>query len=48
LLSFRKMLDALKGKNYKKAAFEMLNSKWATQVNSRAQELAYMMQHDEF
>ena len=43
LLKFRKMIDALEEKNYDLAAHEMLDSKWATQVGSRATELAFMM-----
>lgn len=44
LLKFRKMLDALRNKDYKLAAREMLDSKWATQVKGRAIELARVME----
>lgn len=43
LSGFRKMFAALKAGDYKEAAREMLDSKWATQVGSRAQELAEMV-----
>lgn len=44
-ISFRKMLAALKEHDYKTAAKEMLNSKWAQQVPNRAQELAGMLEN---
>ncbi len=40
LLGFKKMIDALANKNYQRAAFEMLNSKWAEQVGQRAEVLS--------
>jgi len=40
---FQNMLTALLSKNYDKAADEMLNSRWATQVGKRADELANKM-----
>lgn len=40
LKSFKHFLEALKAKDYKQAAVEMRNSKWATQVGKRADELA--------
>jgi lysozyme len=43
LLNFRKMLTALWVRNYRVAAEEMLNSTWAVQVGSRAQELGRIM-----
>jgi lysozyme len=43
LLGFTKMIAALKESNYAKAADEMLNSKWADQVKSRAINLYKMM-----
>jgi lysozyme len=45
LLKFKKMFAALKVKNFKKAAEEMLNSKWAKQVGYRANELAEIMEN---
>jgi len=44
---FRKMLAALAEKDYKRAAREMLNSRWAAQVGYRAQELAEQMEKGE-
>lgn len=44
LLEFKKMIAALKVGDYDTAAAEMLDSKWATQVGSRATELAALMQ----
>lgn len=43
LLSFRRMLHYLDLGNYKKAAKEMLDSKWAKQVGRRAVKLSHMM-----
>lgn len=43
LNGFRKMLAALADRNYEQAAVEMLDSKWATQVGSRALRLAEQM-----
>lgn len=43
LLEFKKMIAALEAGDYTKASAEMLNSKWAAQVGSRATELAQMM-----
>lgn len=40
---FVKMLAALRAKDYELAATEMLDSKWAKQVGSRATRLAEMM-----
>jgi lysozyme len=42
-LTFNKMLNALMHHDYKKAADEMLNSKWAEQVKGRATTLAQAM-----
>ncbi len=42
-LSFRKMIRALIYKDYKEAAREALNSKWASQVGDRAKTIAVMM-----
>lgn len=38
-LAFRKMIDAIKAGNWQKAKEEALNSKWATQVGKRANEV---------
>lgn len=43
--TFKKLIAALKGTNYTKAAEEMLNSKWAKQVGPRAIELAEIMRN---
>ena len=43
-LGFKRMLAALRKEDYKTAAAEMLDSKWATQVKSRARTLARMME----
>ena len=43
-MGFKKMLAALDKADYKTASKEMLNSKWATQVKSRAQFLAKIME----
>lgn len=42
-LGFKKMIDALNSSDFKFAASEMLNSKWAGQVVGRAFRLAEMM-----
>lgn len=39
-LSFKRMISALSRDDYKEAANEMLQSKWAHQVKNRANELA--------
>lgn len=44
LLKFKNMVKALEAKDYAKAAAEMLDSNWAKQVGSRAQELALQME----
>ena len=43
LLTFKKMLAALKEGYYERAAHEMLDSRWANQVGQRAQILAEIM-----
>ena len=43
LLGFRKMLAAVRRNEFEEAAREMLDSRWAGQVGSRARELAAMM-----
>jgi len=40
LLNFEKMIMALQNKDYDEAYSEALDSKWATQVGNRANELA--------
>lgn len=44
LMEFKRMLAALDKGDYKTAAKEMLDSKWSTQVKSRANYLACVMQ----
>lgn len=48
LLGFKNMIKALSEKDYQKAAEEMMSSKWASQVGSRATELAAMMIEDRY
>jgi len=48
LLSFRKFLGYLKIKDYLKASYEMLDSKWATQTPTRAQELSQIIKKGGF
>jgi len=43
LLQFKNMIQALKDKDYNKAAQEMLSSLWARQVPNRAQKLSEIM-----
>lgn len=43
LLGFKNFLTALKAKDFARAKNEMLNSKWASQVKSRAARLAEMI-----
>jgi lysozyme len=47
LQEFKHMLTALSHRDYARAADEMLNSKWAVQVSSRADELAAIMRSGE-
>ena len=47
LKQFKKMLAALTRGNYENAAKEMLDSAWARQVKTRAQELAEIMKKGE-
>ena len=44
LSKFKKMLEALGAGNYKRAAEELLNSKYATQVGKRAQRIAKLIE----
>jgi len=43
LLQFKKMIAALKDKDYQRASEEMMDSRWARQVGVRADRLFYMM-----
>lgn len=45
LLKFKKMLKAIAIGDYMVASLEMLDSKWATQVGQRANELSYEMKY---
>jgi lysozyme len=44
VLQFKKMWEAIKQNDFKVAAAEMLNSRWATQVKGRAEVLAKIME----
>lgn len=48
LKQFKNTLKYIENGEYEKAAINMLLSKWATQVGSRAKELAKQMQTGEF
>ena len=48
LCGFKKMLAAVEMGDYKRAAKEMLDSKWAFQVKGRAVELAKIMETGEW
>ena len=43
MLGFTRLFDALAKGDYKQAAYEMLNSKWAEQTKGRAATLAQAM-----
>lgn len=45
LLKFKKMFAALKERDFARAAEEMLNSRWAEQVKTRATNLAELMRY---
>ena len=47
LRTFRKMHEALEDQDYEVAALEMLDSKWARQVGTRAITLSKIMQSNE-
>lgn len=47
LLKFKKMLKAVREKDFTKASIEMLDSKWAHQVKSRALKLSVIMKTGE-
>jgi lysozyme len=48
LRGFVNMLGALADNNWDEAAKQMLDSRWATQVGSRANELAQMIKSGEY
>ncbi len=48
LFRFKKFLKAIEEKDYERASYEMLNSKWAEQVGRRAKELAYAMKYGKY
>lgn len=48
LLRFKKMIEAIKLRQWKTASEEMLASQWAEQVGSRAQQLAWMMSSGQY
>lgn len=43
---FKKMIEAIKNKDWEKAADEALNSRWARQVGIRAVNDAYMLRYN--
>jgi lysozyme len=47
LMKFRRMLAALEVSDYAQAAVEMMDSRWARQVGSRAERLKHMMKTGE-
>lgn len=47
LLTFKRMIAAIEDADYTKAADEMMDSKWAAQVGSRAVELARKMKGED-
>jgi len=47
LRKFVNALEAMKQRNYNKAATELLNSKWANQVGERSKEVAQMIRTGE-
>lgn len=48
LMGFKRMIGACVAKDWDKAAAEMLNSKWASQVGVRAVELSFMMRTGQY
>lgn len=48
LSAFARMRDALRKADYARAAAEMLDSRWATQVGQRAKRLAGMMRSNKW
>jgi lysozyme len=47
-LEFKSMINALELGDFKKAAYEMINSEWASQVKSRAVTLSHVMLTGEY
>jgi len=47
LLGFKKMISAIENQDYKTAAIEALNSRWAEQVGKRAKDVALMMREQD-
>jgi len=47
VLTFKKMIQALRGDDFSEASLQMLDSKWATQVGIRAETLALKMENGE-
>lgn len=47
LAGFKKFVAAVNKQDWKTAAIEMMDSRWAGQVGDRAQRLAYMITHGE-
>lgn len=45
---FKRMIFALSRHDYREAAVQMLESKWARQVPDRARDLAFMMLYDTY
>ena len=48
VLRFKKMIKAIRNKNYKEAAGEMMDSKWFQQTESRSRRLATIMEDGKF
>ena len=48
LRKFENALEAMRFKDYKKAADEFMDSKWSQQVGSRAVEIANMLRTGEY
>ena len=48
LLTFRKMIAALRRRDYERAANEMRDSRWSRQVGNRAEELCRQMRTGEW
>ena len=48
MLKFKKALAAMEGEDYKLAAIEWLDSRWADQVGQRAIELSLMIETGEY
>ena len=48
LNKFIRMWKAIDSQDFSSAALEMMDSRWARQVKSRSDTLAYAMKHGEF